>query len=75
VYVDVDYNGSFTKTGGVIYGASAGANSNTVKIDGVVQTNGGAAVWAPSYARNTTVSEGQNLSVTSDGVYTGQWTD
>jgi ribosome-associated protein YbcJ (S4-like RNA binding protein) len=69
-------NSTFTKTGGIIYGASAGANSNTVKINGVVQTNKGAAVWTgdTTHRRETTVGAGQNLSK-SGSTYTGQWTD
>jgi hypothetical protein len=65
----VDVGGSFTKTGGVIYGTSESANSNTA-------STGGAAVYVDdTHRRNTTVTAEQNMSRTSAGVYTGAWTD
>jgi hypothetical protein len=72
-------SGSFTKTGGVIYGSNETnpALRNIVKnSEGVEQTGQGAAVYVDStHRRETTVSAAQNLSVTSDGTFTGQWDD
>jgi hypothetical protein len=74
VWVKED-SGSFTKTGGIIYGAKDGANSNMVRINSAVQTDKGAAVYADDiHLRETTVTAAQNL--TKKGYnYTGQWTD
>jgi hypothetical protein len=71
VYV---YN-SFTKTGGVIYGASSDASSNKATTHGIIETNRGAAVYADStHRRDTTVSTEQNMSK-SGSSYTGAWSD
>jgi predicted outer membrane repeat protein len=72
--------GSFTKTGGVIYGSNETdpVLRNTVKNSaGVEQTDRGAAVYGGNsfHQRETTVGVTQNLSKTSSGTYTGQWTD
>jgi hypothetical protein len=75
VYYDAD---SFTKTGGVIYGSNETnpALRNTVKDSaGVERTGRGAAVYADPSRRETTVGAGQNMGLTSDRTYTGEWTD
>jgi hypothetical protein len=67
--VAVESGGSFTKTGGVIYGSEAAANLKNV-VTG--QTDKGAAVYVdPTHRRENTVSA--NLSV-SGSTYDGQWT-
>jgi predicted outer membrane repeat protein len=68
-------SGSFTKTGGIIYGAKDGENSNTVIINGVAQTGMAAAIYGNDiHLRETTVTATQNL--TKKGYdYTGQWSD
>ncbi|MDR1420743.1 MAG: carboxypeptidase-like regulatory domain-containing protein [Treponema sp.] len=84
--VDVSVSYSFTKTGGTIYGSGAGANSNTVKRDGVVVTSNSNAVWGGMYTisgvylvitttkhRETTAGSGVNLSLNGDGTATGSW--
>jgi predicted outer membrane repeat protein len=79
VYAFSYNNINFTKTGGVIYGSNETnpALRNTAKNrEGVEQTDQGAAVYVDStHRRETTVGVAQNLSKTSDGTYTGQWTD
>jgi hypothetical protein len=76
-------HGSFTKTGGIIYGNYEKDLDlrNTVKADGMEQTNRGAAVYRDaSYRRETTVGAEQNLSASysyssNRWTYTGQWED
>jgi predicted outer membrane repeat protein len=72
VYVGQYYT-TFTKTGGVIYSAGAGANSNTVKIGGVERIQRGTAIYADiDHWRDTTV----NAALSKNGsTYTRQWTD
>jgi hypothetical protein len=70
-------SGTFTKTGGTIYGYNAGNSlSNTVKFYDAVLTGQGHAVSSGSYRpyRDTTVAVNQNMNV-KDRDYTGQWTD
>jgi hypothetical protein len=71
-------SGSFTKTGGVIYGAGVGANSNAVKISDTERINRGAAIYVDiDHWRDTTVNaeSEQNSMSKSGSTYTGQWTD
>jgi uncharacterized repeat protein (TIGR02543 family) len=71
--VKIDAYGTFSKTGGIIYGYSAGdANSNkTVFYDGKISTDYGAAVyftvsWGSSKRRETTLGATDNLLGTED---------
>jgi hypothetical protein len=72
-------SGSFTKTSGTIYGSDETdpVLRNVVKnSEGVVQADRGAAVYVDaSHRLETTVDAEQNISVTSERVYDGQWTD
>jgi hypothetical protein len=66
-------NGSFTKTGGVIYGS----NETNASLRNIVtgQTTSGAAVYKDStHRRETTASTGQDM-YNSGSTYTGQWND
>jgi hypothetical protein len=76
VYVS---SGSFTKTGGIIYGSneSDAALRNVVKNeDDEEQTDKGAAIWADyDHRRETTVGTGQDIYASYSGnqwTYTGQ---
>jgi hypothetical protein len=72
--VYVSASSSFTSISGTISGPNEGINSNTVKINSVAQTDRGAAIYVDSTHRRETVVN-QSMSRTSDGIYTGQWTD
>jgi hypothetical protein len=81
--VDV-WQGSFTKTGGVIYGRNetdATLRNIAKNSDGVEQTYRGAAVFTRyGNCRETTVGTAQNLAVSYNNdqgayTYTGQWMD
>jgi hypothetical protein len=86
--VYVNY-GSFTKTGGIIYGSNEASSTlrNIIKNGAdVEQTNSGAAVAAMghydiTHRRETTVGVAQYLSASVsssypyDWTYTGEWSD
>jgi hypothetical protein len=71
------YGASFAKTGGTIYGYTAGdSNSNVVKnLSGTVQDNMGHAVYVssnPAERRETTAEPGVNLDSSVAGA-AGGW--
>jgi hypothetical protein len=69
--VTVESGGSFTKTGGIIYGS----NETDTTLRNVAGSGGGAAVFVDAtHKRENTVDTGQNMSK-SGFSYTGQWTD
>ena len=68
----VDCDGTFTKTGGTIYGYTSGnTNSNVVKnSSGVVQSNSGHAVYVDTSTarrRETTAGPTVNLDSSKSG--------